>query len=289
MNHAFVLTVLLCGCSGETALLINGASGGSDARGGAPATGGASGTGGVTATGGAAPGPPFSFFLTSMAAIQELSGSRNGFGGDLRHGKADGLSGADEICRQIAEKSLAGAGARTWRAFLSVTRGPDGNPVHAIDRIGDGPWYDRLGRMMTATKQDLAQTRPQGADTAIINDLPNELGVPNHAPDGSPVDNHDTLTGSGAEGRLYSTDWSHTATTGRARSAATVDRGSGTAGRAGAGEDAPRAAWASTDGSPRSTRPAAAPASISSRPARRIRATRRSARAAAMVASTASE
>src|SRR5262245_40454637 len=59
----------------------------------------------------------FSFFVTSLAAMQRLSGSQAGFGGDLRFGKADGLSGADEICRQIAEGSMPGAGAKGWRAF----------------------------------------------------------------------------------------------------------------------------------------------------------------------------
>ena len=42
-------------------------------------------------------------------------------------------------------------------------------------------------------------------NAAILNDLPNEDGVPNHAPDpGMPaVDNHHVLTGSTAMGRLY--------------------------------------------------------------------------------------
>jgi hypothetical protein len=162
--------------------------------------------------GGGDPGARFSFFVASLASLQKLSGNPSGFGGDLRFGRADGLSGADEICRQIAELSLPGAGQKTWRAFLSVTRGPDGNPVHAIDRVGEGPWYDRLGRLVAASKDDLAQTRPRGADPAIINDLPNEFGVPNHRPDPTmgQVDNHDILTGSDAQGRLYSTNWSAT-------------------------------------------------------------------------------
>ena len=42
-------------------------------------------------------GPPFSFFVTSLAALQSLSGNPEGFGGDLRFGQPDGLSGADEI------------------------------------------------------------------------------------------------------------------------------------------------------------------------------------------------
>src|SRR5690242_13734842 len=48
----------------------------------------------------------FSFFVTSYRAMQKLSGSEAGFGGDLRYGEADGLAGADKICREIAESSL---------------------------------------------------------------------------------------------------------------------------------------------------------------------------------------
>jgi hypothetical protein len=146
-----------------------------------------------------------------MAGILRLSGSTNGFGGDLRFGKSDGLAGADEICRQLAESGYPGAGCKTWRAFLSVTKGPSGTPINAIDRVGSGPWYDRTDRLVAMTKDDLVQDRPRGADPAIINDLPNEFGVPNHNPDGQGnVDNHTTLTGTGAQGVLFSMDWGFT-------------------------------------------------------------------------------
>jgi hypothetical protein len=48
--------------------------------------------------------------------------------------------------------------------------------------------------------------RPRNADPAIVNDFPNEDGVPNHAPDpgAGQVDNHDFLTGSNNMGQLYS-------------------------------------------------------------------------------------
>jgi hypothetical protein len=152
----------------------------------------------------------FSFFATSLAALRDLSGNVNGFGGDLRFGQPDGLSGADEICRQIAQRSMPG-NSKTWRAFLSVTRGPDGSPVHAKDRIGEGPWYDRLGRVVALNLADLVQQRPRGADPAIANDLPNEEGIPNHNPDGTGnVDNHDFLTGTNPSGTLYSQDWGST-------------------------------------------------------------------------------
>jgi hypothetical protein len=137
--------------------------------------------------------------------MRRLSGSQNGFGGDLRYGQADGLTGADKICTDIAETSMKGAGAKKWHAFLSAASGPGGQPVNAIDRIGAGPWYDRLGRLVASNKAALLHDRPQGADTAIANDLPNEDGIPNHAPDPTKpaVDNHHALTGSDAQGKLY--------------------------------------------------------------------------------------
>ncbi len=185
------------------------------AAGSAAGAGGSGGSGGTGGTGAACTGEGatehFSFFVTSLVGLQRLSGSEDGFGGDLRFGKPDGLSGADEICRQLAETAYPGAGCKTWRAFLSVTMGTDGNPVHARDRIGDGPWYDRLGRLVAMNKTDLLNPWPVGADAAIMYDLPNEDGVPNHDPDGNgEVDNHNTITGSNAEGMLYDGDWSFT-------------------------------------------------------------------------------
>jgi hypothetical protein len=66
----------------------------------------------------------------------------------------------------------------------------------------------RLGRLVAATKEDLAQSRPRGADPSIINDLPNEHGIPNHQ-DGAPgcvsfwcPDNHDVLTATNEKGLL---------------------------------------------------------------------------------------
>jgi hypothetical protein len=150
----------------------------------------------------------FSFFMTSLKGLQALSNSQNGFGGDLRFGKTGqgaGLLGADSICQCLAEKSMPGSKVKIWRAFLSATKDAAGQQVNAIDRIGTGPWYDRLGRVVALTLQDLKQQRPASADKAIINDLPNEDGVPNHQPDPNlpAVDNHNTMTGSGTEGQLH--------------------------------------------------------------------------------------
>lgn len=159
----------------------------------------------------------FSFFVTSIKALRELSGSQNGFGGDLRFGETGpgaGLRGADRICATIADRSMPGASAKQWRAFLSATDDGNGNVVNAIERIGEGPWYDRLGRVFATRKADLLYDRPSSANTAIKNDFPNEDGVPNHRPDVTQpqVDNHDMLTGTNAQGLLYSStatclDW----------------------------------------------------------------------------------
>jgi hypothetical protein len=195
----------------------NSASGGTGAGGsGGMSTGGSGGmstggTGGDEQDAGTDSGTPdelepFSFFVTSYEAMVRLSGSNDGFGGDLRYDDApDGLTGADKICTEIAEYSMPGAGAKGWRAFLSAAQGPDGERVDAIDRIGQGPWFDRLGRTVAETIEDLQNERPEGADSEIAEDLPNEYGIKNHRPDPTmpEVDNHHVLTGSDGEGRLY--------------------------------------------------------------------------------------
>lgn len=190
----------------------NGVSGqaGQSSSGGAA---GASGAGG-SAGSGVPSTEKFSFFVTSLKAMVELSKNEDGFGGDLRFGETGdgaGLKGADKICTTIAERSMPGNN-KTWRAFLSATKGADGKPVNAIERIGEGPWYDRLGRLVSQNTAALANVRPEGADEAIVDDLPNEDGVPNHEPDvgQGEVDNHDILTGTGETGMLFDTDASYT-------------------------------------------------------------------------------
>lgn len=189
----------------------NGAAGGG--AGAARATGGAgaidgsggepSGTGGdVTGTGGGATAAcptveeeTFSFFLTSREALVYFSSSEDGFGGDL-----GGLTGADALCQAIAETVSPCQSNKVWRAFLSTST------VNAIDRIGPGPWYDRVGRLFANNLQELLNDRPSNADPAIRDDFPNESGIPNHNPTATPggeVDNHEILTGSGVDGRLY--------------------------------------------------------------------------------------
>jgi hypothetical protein len=142
------------------------------------------------------PGTRFSFFYTSLDAMRRLSGNANGFGGDLRFGMPTGLEGADKICQTIATDE--GFGTRTWRAFLSAVRGAGGTQVDAIDRIGDGPWYDRKGRLIAANREGLMIERPLG-DPAAVNDLPDETGEGTMHLGTS----YEAMTGSTTQGTLY--------------------------------------------------------------------------------------
>lgn len=150
----------------------------------------------------------FSFFVVSMKAVKELSKNDSGFGGDLRFGETGpgaGLRGADKICATVAEGSMPGSRIKGWRAFLSVSQDAQGKQVNAIDRVGPGPWYDRIGRLLAPTKADLKNVRPTNGDPTIQNEFPNETGVSNKFPDPNQAtydDNHHTLTGSNAEGGL---------------------------------------------------------------------------------------
>jgi hypothetical protein len=211
------------GAGGSTG--IGGGSGAASTGGnGGSATAGSAGSAGTAGGGGGGgTGMPstekFSFFVTSMASMLELAKAQDpteeeGFGGDLTYGETGpgaGLKGADKICATIANKSMPGNNKR-WRAFLSATAGEDGQPVNAIDRVGNGPWYDRTGRVVAMNKQGLTTTRPSGGDATIAVNLPNEFGVPNHQPDPNEdeVDNHDTLTGSNDQGELDSMDMGDT-------------------------------------------------------------------------------
>ena len=86
----------------------------------------------------AAPQQPMRFFVTSAAKAS----------GDL-----GGLAGADAICQSLA--SAAGAGDRTWHAYLS-TQAANGQPaVNARDRIGNGPWHNAKGTQIAANVADL--------------------------------------------------------------------------------------------------------------------------------------
>src|SRR5207244_6878604 len=70
-----------------------------------------------------------SFFITSAGP---------GKGGDL-----GGLAGADAHCQALAQ--AAGAGNKTWRAYLSSNQALAGGAANARDRTGNGTWKNAKG------------------------------------------------------------------------------------------------------------------------------------------------
>lgn len=217
LGTLFYLPLIGCSDSDPVDSGTGGAQAGNTTGGGPVQNGGAgasagSGTTSAGTGGGSGVDPSkldkFSFFATSMKKMVELGGP-DGFGGDLRFGTNSGLEGADKICTTIAESSMPGSGAKQWHAFLSTEHGgPGDGPVHAKDRIGTGPWYDRVGRLVSMNLTNLLQDRPSDADPAIKTDFPNEDGVPNKRPDPTKPedDTHHFLTGSKQNGEWYGKD-----------------------------------------------------------------------------------
>ena len=122
-----------------------------------------------------------SFFVTSTGI---------GNGGNL-----GGLAGADNQCQTLAQ--AAGAGAKTWRAYLS-TQAADGKPaINARDRIGNGPWKNSKGAVVAKDGAELHGTNALTKQSALSEkgDVINGRGdTPNR---------HDVLTGSQADGTAF--------------------------------------------------------------------------------------
>jgi collagenase NC10/endostatin len=123
-----------------------------------------------------------SFFLTSNGP---------GKGGDL-----GGIAGADRHCQSLAQ--AAGAGAKTWRAYLS-TQAADGQPaVNAKDRIGKGPWKNAKGDVVA---KDIADLHSAGNNMTKQTALSEKGEVINGR--GDTPNRHDVLTGSQPDGTAF--------------------------------------------------------------------------------------
>ncbi len=80
-------------------------------------------------------------------------------------GHLQGLAGADRQCQALAE--AAGAGDRTWHAYLS-TSFQDKPAINAGDRIGTGPWYNAKGLLIARGPADLHSDGSRvGKDTVL--------------------------------------------------------------------------------------------------------------------------
>ena len=118
------------------------------------------------------------FFITSAGP---------GKGGDL-----GGLAGADQLCQLLG--ATAGAGSKTWHAYLS-TQGPGG--VNARDRIGKGPWKNAKGIIIAKDLAELHGTNNINKQTALT-----EKGDPVNGRGDTP-NTHDILTGSQPDGTAF--------------------------------------------------------------------------------------
>jgi hypothetical protein len=123
--------------------------------------------------------PEMSFFVTSVGL---------GKGGNL-----GGIKGADAHCQSLAQN--AGAGEKTWRAYLSVTDLNGKGAINARDRIGRGPWHNANGVRIAVDVDDLhSDSANMTADTAITERGDKLKTEPNQ---------HDILTGSTRDGRAW--------------------------------------------------------------------------------------
>ena len=131
------------------------------------------------------PQQPMGFFITSVG---------KGDGANL-----GGLAGADEHCQALAR--AAGAGSRTWHAYLSAAAAAGQPPVNARDRIGNGPWYNAKGALIAWNVADLHGDNQRDRNSINKEFALNEKGLPVNGRGDTP-NQHDILTGSDSFGRV---------------------------------------------------------------------------------------
>ncbi|HEY5413185.1 MAG TPA: hypothetical protein VIK41_00075 [Gemmatimonadaceae bacterium] len=130
------------------------------------------------------PQQPMSFFVTSVG---------KGTGANLA-----GLAGADEHCQALAR--AAGAGSRTWHAYLSAAAAAGQPAINARERIGNGPWYNAKGAIIAFTVADLHGDIQRDRNSINKEFALNEKGQPVNGRGDTP-NQHDILTGSDSHGR----------------------------------------------------------------------------------------
>jgi hypothetical protein len=126
--------------------------------------------------------PNMTFFVVSAGS---------GKGADL-----GGLEGADRHCQTLAQ--AAGAGSKTWRAYLSTQAAGGAEAVNARDRIGRGPWQNFKGEVIAQNVDDLhGDNNKLGMQTSLTERGTVVAGV------GYTPNYHDVLTGSQMDGRAF--------------------------------------------------------------------------------------
>jgi hypothetical protein len=106
---------------------------------------------------------------------------------------------ADAHLQKLAP--AAGAGNRTWRAYLSTAAAAGQPPVNARARIGDGPWYNAKGELIAANVADLHGDQQRDRNNIRKPNALNEKGGMVNGVGDMP-NQHDMLTGSDSTGRV---------------------------------------------------------------------------------------
>jgi len=114
-----------------------------------------------------------------------------------------GLAGADAHCQELAQ--AAGAGDRTWRAYLSAGPSGDRPAVNARDRIGVGPWHNARGVQVA---RDVADLHSEHNKLSKENSLTERREAVKGR--GDVPNEHDILTGTREDGTAFTDGEDHT-------------------------------------------------------------------------------
>jgi hypothetical protein len=102
------------------------------------------------------------------------------------------------LCQGLAES--AGAGGKTWRAYLSTQGEGGAQAISARDRIGRGPWQNFKGENIAQSVDDLhSDSNKISTQTGLTERgtmVPGRGYTPNY---------HDVLTGTQSDGKAFPT------------------------------------------------------------------------------------
>ncbi|MGE5271890.1 MAG: hypothetical protein ACM3JG_19690 [Thiohalocapsa sp.] len=126
--------------------------------------------------------PNMTFFVTSAGP---------GKGADL-----GGIEGADRQCQKLAE--AAGAGGKTWRAYLSTQAVDGATAVNARDRIGTGPWQNFAGEVVAKNVDELHSDNNKLSMEISLTERGTKVAGRGYTPN-----YHDALTGTQPDGRAF--------------------------------------------------------------------------------------
>ena len=137
----------------------------------------------------------------------DLSSVRSAIDPLDRNEDLGGIAGADKICQDLA--AAAGAGNKTWHAYMSQEQRGNTPRINARGRIGQGPWFNAKGALIASNVADLhgdnARDRNNIKKATALDEKGNEVNGVGNMPNV-----HDMLTGSDSDGRAFIDGLDHT-------------------------------------------------------------------------------